>query len=69
MQSKCTHGTVAGTTKCDGSPKRELTEEQVMAHPARSRTTYANMTPEQRQQRQKRQRMNNKAPKRKRQLK
>ena len=55
MQSQCT----------DASRKRELTNEQVMTDRARCRMTYANMTPEQREQRRKRQRLYNQAPSRK----
>ena len=55
MQSQCT----------DASRKRELTNEQVMAHRARCRMQHANKTPEQQDQRRKRQRLYNQAPSRK----
>jgi len=44
---------------------RKLTEEQVIAHRIGNKATYANMTPEQRQQRRERQRMANAASSRK----
>jgi hypothetical protein len=49
----------------DASFKRELTNEQVMAHRARCRMQHANKTPEQRDQRRKRQRLYNQVPSRK----
>jgi hypothetical protein len=55
MQSQCT----------DASRKRKLTNEQVVAHRARCRMQHANKTPEQRDQRRKRQRLYNQAPTRK----
>jgi hypothetical protein len=65
MHSKYTRGTNANITNCGASRKRELTEEQLMAHRARNRASYANMTPERRQKRRERQRLDNKAPMRK----